>query len=307
MGTIGIAHAPAGLAGLLALGAAACGSVGNKAPDAAIAPDAATDGPAGPDAALAWSPLAEIAVNYPDQIRTPVVSEDGLTIYFLAQVTANGAFDFDIYSASRASTSDGFGVATAVLNVNVAGQEARYPDLSSDGRELYFSGNDLGPIMVATRSNVSSAFGAPTAVRTGVAGNFPSISENKLALYYLAPTVPPGNADGMVMLTTRAAVGQPWSAPTMVTVSGAIQIYSSIDISSDELALLRAPTLAPASHNLLISRRTSKTAAFDQTEVLQAADGATAFASARWSAHDTEIWVGKAVGSVERPFVSRLR
>jgi hypothetical protein len=136
------------------------------------------------------------------------VSEDGLTIYFLAQVTANGAFDFDIYSASRASTSDGFGVATAVLNVNVAGQQARYPELSEDGLELYFSGNDFGPIMVATRSNVSSAFGVPTAVRAGVASNFASISGNKLALYYLSPVSTPNNmANGLVMQTTRAAVG----------------------------------------------------------------------------------------------------
>lgn len=304
MGTISIARAPAGLVGMLALGAAACGSVGNKAPDAAIAIDV----PAGPDAALVWSPLSEVAVNYPDAIRTPVVSEDGLTVYFMAQVTSGGAFDFDIYSASRASTSDGFGVATAVLNVNVAGQQARYPELSEDGLELYFSDNS-GPIMVATRSNVLSAFGVPTAVRTGVAGNFATISGNKLALYYLAAVSPPTTmANGVVMVTTRAAVGQPWSAPSMVTLDGEIEMFSSIDISSDELAMLRAPTLALPGHNILISRRTSKTAAFDQTEVLQQTiDGSVAFASARWSAHDTEIWIDQPVGSVERPFVSRLR
>jgi hypothetical protein len=304
MGRTGIDRSVAELVGIVALGTIACGSVGNKPSDAAVA----IDGPSAPDAALTWSPLAEVAVDYTDQIRTPLVSEDGLTLYFLAQLTGSGTFDFDIYSASRAGTSDGFGVATALLNVNVPGQEARYPDLSEDGLELYFSGNDSGPIMVATRSNMSSAFGVPTAVRTGVAGNFASISGNKLALYYIAPATPPGNADGVVMLTTRAAVGQPWSAPTKVTLDGAIQIYSSIDISSDELALLRAPTLAPASHNLLISRRTSKTAAFDQTEVLQTTiDTPVAFASARWSAHETEIWIGESVGTVERPFVSRLR
>lgn len=83
---------------------------------------------------------------------------------------------------------------------------------------------------------------------------------------------------------------------------------SSIDISSDELSLLRAPTLAPPSHNLLISRRTSKTAPFDQTEVLQTLDTSTsAFASARWSAHETEIWVGQPTGTLEKPYVSRLR
>lgn len=302
---IGIDRSLAGFTGVLTLAAAACGSVTSKSADAGTA----IDGPGGPDAALTWSPLMEVPVAYTDSIRTPVVSEDGLTIYFLAQVTANGTFDFDIYSASRATTSDGFGVATALLNVNVAGQQARYPDLSEDGLELYFSGNDLGPIMVATRSNVSSAFGAPTAVRTGVAGNFASISGNKLALYYIVPSSPSnGTASGVVMRTTRAAVGQPWSEPAMVTLDGEIEIYSSIDISSDELAILRAPTLALPGHNILIGRRASKTATFDSTEVLQTSiDSAVAFASARWSAHDTEIWVNQSVGGVERPLVSRLR
>src|SRR4051812_42255131 len=261
----GIDRSLAGLTGVLALGAVACGSVSSKPADAGTA----IDGLGGPDAALSWSPLTEVPVAYTDSIRTPVVSEDGLTLYFLAQVTTNG-FDFDIYSASRASTSDGFGVATALLNVNLAGQQARYPDVSEDGLELYFSANDVGPIMVATRSNVSSAFGAPTPVRTGVTGNFASISGNKLALYYITPSSPSnGTASGVVMRTTRAAVGQPWSAPTMVTLDGEIEIYSSIDISSDELAILRAPTVALPGHNILISRRASKTEAFDRTEVLQ--------------------------------------
>jgi hypothetical protein len=306
MDMIGLDRLLAGITGVLAFGAAACGSVGNKPADAGTA----IDGPGGPDAALTWSPLAEIQVAYTDSIRTPVVSEDGLTLYFLAQVTAAGTFDFDIYSASRATTSDGFGVATALLNVNLAGQQARYPDLSEDGLELYFSANDGGPIMVATRSNVSSAFSAPSPVRTGVAGNFASISGNKLALYYIMSSSSPsgGTASGVVMRTTRAAAGQPWSDPAMVTLDGEIEIYSSIDISSDELAILRAPTVALPGHNLLISRRASKTAAFDRTEVLQTTIGSgVAFASARWSAHGTEIWVNQSVSGVERPLVSRLR
>ena len=59
---------------------------------------------------------------------------------------------------------------------------------------------------------------------------------------------------------------------------------------------------------MLISRRASKTAAFDQTEVAQMIDlSGIAFAGARWSAHDTEIWTGNGVGQLEKPFVSRLR
>lgn len=286
-----------------ALGAGGCGSVATKLPADAAADTG--DAP-GPDAALTWSPFTQVAVNYTGQIRVPVPSGDGLTLYFDAQLSSTTDL-FDLYSTSRASTADGFGVATALLNVNVSGEEARYPEVSEDGLELYYSKGDTGPIMVATRSNTSSAFGVPAPVATGVAGNFASISGNKLALYYIAPAGT-GTINGTVMMVTRAAVGEAWSAPSQVTVTGAVQIYSAIDVSSDELALLRAPTLSPLGKNVLISRRASKTAAFDQTEVAQTIDPTgVAFAGARWGAHDTEIWVGLAVNQVEQPFVSRLR
>ena len=42
--------------------------------------------------------------------------------------------------------------------------------------------------------------------------------------------------------------------------------------------------------------------------MLQALDtSASAFASARWSAHETEIWVGQPTGTLEKPYVSHLR
>jgi hypothetical protein len=161
--------------------------------------------------------------------------------------------------------------------------------------------------MVATRSNTSSAFGAPTQVASGVAGNFPSISGDKLALYYIAQTAA-GSINGQIMRISRATVTDAWSAPSLVTVTGAVQIYSGIDISRDDLALLRAPTLSPVGMNVLISRRSSKTALFEQAEVAQTANvSGVAFSSARWSARDTEIWIGQVVNQVERPFVSQLR
>src|SRR5262249_35553561 len=103
-----------GIAGALAAAcalAAGCGKVQGAA-DAPMAPDDS----GGPDAALSWSPFAPVAVNYTDQVRVPVPSGDGLTLYFLAQLSTTDLFD--IYSASRASTGDSFGVATALLNVN---------------------------------------------------------------------------------------------------------------------------------------------------------------------------------------------
>src|SRR6185436_1316905 len=78
-----------------------------KVEGAADAPMTSDDG-AGPDAARSWSAFAQVAVSYTDQVRVPVPSGDGLTLYFLAQLS--GTDLFDVYSASRASTGDGFGV-----------------------------------------------------------------------------------------------------------------------------------------------------------------------------------------------------
>jgi hypothetical protein len=76
-----------------------CGSVSAKPTT-----DASTIDGAGPDAALTWSAFTQVGVNYADQIRIPVASGDGLTLYFLAQLS--GTDLFDIYSTSRATTSD---------------------------------------------------------------------------------------------------------------------------------------------------------------------------------------------------------
>ena len=298
-----VARALAGVVGWFAVGVAGCGSVTATKPDAA----GTSDGPAAdtsPDATLSWSALSPIAVGYSGPVIAPVVSEDGLTLYFLAELSSP-TFDYDIYSASRASVNDAFGVATQLINVNLAGHQARYPDVSSDGLELYFSDGDTGTLMMAIRSNTSSAFSVPDVVRPGVAGNFASISGDKLALYYIAHI---GNADGMVMRTSRAAVGQPWSAPAPVTVDGALQIYSSIDISADELSLLRAPTSSSQNRNVLISRRSDKTAAFTATEVLQVTGiSAVRFASTHWSNHESAIWASTGVNSnVETLQVSLL-
>jgi hypothetical protein len=296
-----VARGLAGIVGWFAVGVAGCGSVASTMPDAADGP--AVD--AGPDATLSWSALSPVGVGYAGPVIAPVVSEDGFTLYFLAELTSP-AFDYDIYSASRASLNDAFGVATQLINVNLAGRQARYPDVSSDGQELYFSDGDTGTLMVAIRSNTSSAFSVPGEVRRGIAGNFPSISGDKLALYYIAHT---SNADGMVMRTSRAAVGQPWSAPSPVTLDGAVQIYSSIDISADELSLLRAPTASSQNNNVLISRRSDKTAAFTTNEVLQVTGiSAVRFFSTHWSNRESAIWASTGVNSnVETLQVSQLR
>jgi hypothetical protein len=101
-----VVRALAGAVGWCAL-AGACGSVAATKPDARTSDGSTAD--AGPDAALSWSALSPVVVGYTGPVIAPVVSEDGLTLYFLAELTSP-AFDYDIYSASRAGLNDAFGV-----------------------------------------------------------------------------------------------------------------------------------------------------------------------------------------------------
>lgn len=300
------------LSGVIALAAmAACGSVtSSTGGDAGT--DAGTDGAIQPDPAdaavdaqLSWSPFELVNVDFGGQTMTPSVSADGLTLYFTAYVGGSGSDVFDIYFATRESPSSGFAAAAPLPVVNVPNQQQRYLEISHDGLELYFSQGDIGPIMLSTRPTVSADWGTP--MQVGVSGNFPSISGDKRSLYYITQTT---GANGELKRITRAAPGQPWSIPTSVPLPGAIEIYSAIDISHDELSILRAPPLAigAPTGDILIGRRQSRADPFEDFEVLATVDTAnTAFMSARWNADDTEIWIGQAVSSMERPFVSRLR
>jgi len=300
-GTLAWMSTFAGLLVLLLTTAAGCGEVASIPIDS---PSGDDDARVPPDTHTpVWSPYKLIDIAYTGNVRNPVVTGDGLNIYFIDSGT--GSDVFDAFTASRASTSTGFGTPALVPVVNVTGQQERYLEISGDGLELYFSQGDLGPIMVSTRANVGAPFSTPVAVRTGITGNFPSISGDKLALYFIAQAM---GINGELRKTTRTAVGQPWSAPAAVPLTGVIEIYSSIDVSIDELALLRAPSLLltpPAA--VVISRRASKAGAFDQNEVLAPMDCTTcAFASARWNANDTEIWTGQKNGMREGPWLSRL-
>jgi len=281
--------------------AAGCGQVNATQPDA-IGDD---DAPNPDGHTAAWSPYRLVDVAYTGNIRTPVVTGDGLNLYFIDTGSPGTNDAFDAFTASRASTSAGFGAAAPVPVVNVTGEQQRYLEISSDGLELYFSQGDIGPIMVSTRVNLGAPFSTPAPVRSGISGNFPSISGDKLSLYYVAQL---SGINGELRRITRTAVGQPWSAPTAVPLTGVVEIYSSIDVSMDELALLRAPSLVqtpPAA--VVITRRTSKAAMFDQNEVLAPIDfTGSAFGTARWAAGDKEIWVGQKNGNREAPWVSRF-
>ena len=75
----------------------------------------------------------------------PSVSADGLTIYWVRDVLENGGVSSaDIWSATRASTSDPWGNPMRLgEGVNTEAFEG-FPSVSSDGLSLYFSRSQIG-------------------------------------------------------------------------------------------------------------------------------------------------------------------
>lgn len=98
------------------------------------------DGTFGPGALV-----GELSTAANDQM--PNVSRDGLQVVF-ASDRPGGAGAMDVYTASRASTSDPWSAPVNVgTNVNTAAGETR-PSLSGDGKRLHFG--RLGDVWVST-------------------------------------------------------------------------------------------------------------------------------------------------------------
>lgn len=94
--------------------------------------------------------VGELSTAANDQM--PNVSRDGLEIVFVSDRTG-GEGGFDIWSATRATTSDAWSTPVALASVNESGSESR-PSLSGDGRRLHFGRG--GEIWVSAR-DVGSA------------------------------------------------------------------------------------------------------------------------------------------------------
>jgi hypothetical protein len=74
-------------------------------------------------------------VDTPASEDIPILTADELHMFF----ARNNGTDFDIYEASRSSTSDGFGAAAAVPGLAMAGFDELPSWISADGCDLYYS------------------------------------------------------------------------------------------------------------------------------------------------------------------------
>ena len=181
------------------------------------------------------SPINDGSFNW-----KPSISADNLTIYWASDRPGMG--DLDIWTASRASTTDSWGEAVGVAAVNSSASESE-PSVSADGLQLYFArgssifSRDSYDIWVSNRSSISEPWGDPEKLDSVVNGPTeeadPSISADGLELYF------DSNRSGSfnIYVSRREARTEPFGTPAV-----ALSSTGYANISSDGLMLFSSKT-----------------------------------------------------------------
>lgn len=157
-------------------------------PDLWMAHRAGPGQPFGPATSLGKSVNTRFAESF------PAISADGLTLYFSSD-RPGGSGDFDLWLATRESTSKPFGT---VRNLGSAVNSPSYdsePAISADGLMLFFAssreGGFGGPdLWVATRPTIEVPFGAPVnlgqGINTGGYDGRPALSGDGSTLFLMS-------------------------------------------------------------------------------------------------------------------------
>lgn len=176
------------------------------------------------------TPRAISELNTTGDDATPVVSHDGLTLYWAAP-GAGGAKD--LYVATRPDRASSWSGKQRIVELASAADEAG-PAITRDALALYFARDPSGTddIYVATRAAVGDSWGAPAAVvelnAAGVLDSEPSVNDtDTFVIWYSArsgnndlwsarrasPAQPWGTATPLAELNTAAAESDPWLSP----------------------------------------------------------------------------------------------
>ena len=254
-------------------------------PDEA-AVDAGIDGTPDADLRVWRAPTAVANVNSTGIERQPAISANGLELYFW-RGSLNPPYG-EIFTASRTSTSQPFGTATAVTTVNSA-QNENGVLLAHSGRELLVSqGNE---IMTSTRASAAAAWSTPTT--TGLIALGISLTANDLSLY-LVKGCQAGQHSGSgpcLYRSDRTAVGAAWSAPVFVEWPGGSLQWNGADVSGDGLRLLVSSPYSGSAVRAAESKRSTPTAAWGPLEIIDALSLESTNQDMRWNADASEIYL----------------
>jgi Tol biopolymer transport system component len=133
-------------------------------------------------------------VNSPEQDGTPVISADGLELYFESDRPGGFGSD-DLLVAKRATTQDDWGPPVNPGSTLNSADWEHCPTISSDGLTLFFDLGVPGDLMVTTRATLGDDWGKPVNLGHAESDHYAScISADGATLYFASKW--PGGSGG---------------------------------------------------------------------------------------------------------------
>lgn len=159
------------------------------------------------------APMTAAAVNSNGIDANPWISADGRTLYLASTRSGANAGDYDIFRATRATTTMPFGMPTAVSELNMSNTVDDAPVLSADGLEIFFAStrgvvgaSARNNIWHAVRSTTNDGFGTPVKIAdlgTDATEDYPNwLSPDRCTLIYTSDRAG-GNGGYDLWIATR--------------------------------------------------------------------------------------------------------
>ena len=149
------------------------------------------------------------------------ISANGLELYFSSN-RPGGYGEFDLYVSTRTTPDDDWSPPVNLGAVINTGAIDRFPSITGNGLELYFSsrrpggyGND--DVWVTTRTTRDDPWGIPehlsAPINTLADDRFPSISTDGLVLFFYSFQRSGGSGNADLCMTTRGTIQDDWRTP----------------------------------------------------------------------------------------------
>jgi hypothetical protein len=204
----------------------------------------------------------------------PVLSHDGLTLYFVSYRSTSN----DIYYATRSSKTASFGSGTLLASASTSSNETHY-FLGPDGLEAFVASDRSGTIggsdiFRATRAISSSSWGAfsDLAVVNGTTGDYdPHLEGDGLTLWFSPTNRSGGSGKQDLFYAVRTSTTSAFGAPVPATVLNSNQNDWNESLTDDGLVIVFQSDRGGSDH-LYYSTRASRSSAFAAPAVLTALD-----------------------------------
>ena len=249
------------LGGCGRLGFDAVGGGGSDGGDAGGVDARIVDAPPGACTWSAWSaPVLLTGVATAAEEWAPALAPDGVTLYF-ASNRLGGTGSYDLYVATRTSTTAPFGGAVELAQLNTPTSDGS-TSFTADGLTLYMTNdiiNGTDYLFRATRGSTQAPFGAPTMVGelAGREVTGPTVSADGTELFFGQQRF------GYSRLMRSVLVGGVFSAPQPLTELDRANYNESVPtLSPDGRELYYVSLGGGAPGELMVATRSAPGAPF---------------------------------------------